>query len=77
MTHTLLRPVLFQVLGGPGTTAQVHPFKLTNALMDAAVASVGAHIVTGTVTGVEIVDNKVTGTSLLRFPSLGAVQEVV
>ncbi|RAI03247.1 FAD-binding oxidoreductase [Acuticoccus sediminis] len=55
------RVAITQKLGGPRTTAQVHPARYTGALMDAAVAR-GARLLAGAVEGVETgPDSAVTG----------------
>lgn len=45
--------LLLQRLGSPETTAQVHPHKLTHALLDASKAR-GAAVVKGTVQGLKV-----------------------
>ncbi len=48
-------------LGSTATTAQVHPYKLTKAFLKIAQELVGTEVVMGTVNGVEIGNNKITG----------------
>ena len=50
-------------MGGTSTTAQVHPFKLTHAYMQAATDMVGSDVVIGTVEGLTFNEDKteVTG----------------
>ncbi len=52
-----------QKLGGPETTAQVHPAGFTRAMMEAAEAN-GARLVAGAVTGVMQADGRATGVAI-------------
>lgn len=49
-----------QRLGAPSSTAQVHPRKLTHALLDAAQAH-GSCVVHGTVEGLQMVQQQEAG----------------